>query len=486
MTTWIYLTESPSPTPTPLFTLMKAVGLSLLIGGGTAFAIGMFATLAEIVFPSLGFATLAGRFGVSENEAMARLFFALSAAYLLLFTTTLFSKHFWRVPVYNLRMGALNSRLRKLRRRLPGQLNRGYFWGALNFAAVFAVWSAILWLQYLKGDANPLAPPSTLSHDLVVVRGLLGVLIIGLGTIFLILNGARLIGGASAASRFFAGLWLSAAPYLALMLSVFAGSFMLAMALGLDGSLKVLALVSGLGGIVCGLVLWWRLKDRFDARVKAMALPDAHNARWADRRAPILFLRSFQDDSLRAPASLGLEDVYSFEDRLEDSLAEVVGKYGPVIAVGQPGVLPATGAARAYYQGDDWREAVTAWMDQALFILMVAGFTEGVRWELDAVIARGHSNKLILIFPMSNIEARYAWVRDRFQGHPVSDALREVGADCVAMHLDRHGEPVALASSDPYSVNYKAALSVAIYGLMLGPNGALDHRHLGHSQSVRF
>jgi hypothetical protein len=38
----------------------------------------------------------------------------------------------------------------------------------------------------------------------------------------------------------------------------------------------------------------------------------------------------------------------------------------------------------------------STWQDRALLILMIAGWTEGLRWELVTAIAHGHARKLIL------------------------------------------------------------------------------------------
>ena len=48
------------------------------------------------------------------------------------------------------------------------------------------------------------------------------------------------------------------------------------------------------------------------------------------------------------------------------------------------------------------------WMDEAVVISMVAGWTEGVLWELEQVIARGHVEKLLLVLPGgANADARW-------------------------------------------------------------------------------
>jgi hypothetical protein len=247
------------------------------------------------------------------------------------------------------------------------------------------------------------------------------------------------------------------------------------------GSLNGANLVIGLiaSAVIGFLAMRW-LSARLLDRAEAMALPHAKDALWSDRRRPVLFLRSFKDDASVTSATGAGEPADPEQiERLEDVLAGVAGSYGPLIAVGEPGVLPRSGAARAYYAGDDWREAVKTWMDQALFIVMIAGFTEGVRWELDTAIERGHAEKLVLIFPPNdrNFEARWAWVQDRFGKTAVAAQMREaVRAGAIAVHLDATGQLTVLSSRDPTTAHYKTALALSLYGMFRSDGGDLVWR----------
>jgi hypothetical protein len=124
-----------------------------------------------------------------------------------------------------------------------------------------------------------------------------------------------------------------------------------------------------------------------------------------DKRPPILYLRSFQDDSikLRARATHGrvvLETLIkiSFEEVVTDKL----WTYGPVLAISDPlrkDKLVPLGAARDYVTYRSWQEDATDLMRRASMIVVIVGATEGVGWELDTIMRLGFRTKLVLLLP---------------------------------------------------------------------------------------
>jgi len=90
-----------------------------------------------------------------------------------------------------------------------------------------------------------------------------------------------------------------------------------------------------------------------------------------DNRPPVVYLRSFQDDSVEAEGTLSAERVANmgavggailavldYEGGTmteEEQLAEALRDVGPFVAVGKPGEkLPQLGAARMYLQDSEW------------------------------------------------------------------------------------------------------------------------------------
>lgn len=466
MVTEIDITRTPAPPPGPFATLLLALGASLFLGFFTPIPIGLVWWPIGEFFPELHFDRVEASLGLPPDGLFWRLVFGAAAIWMILLTYAAFAVHTTRAPIYGARMGVIAAALRRFRRKLPG-LHRGRLWGALNLVAPFLMYAVLLWLGQLSdGRLADIAPPEWRGAFVAaLVVAFLG------GSAFLIINGARLISGRSSATRYLNSLFLHAAPYLAVIGGVLGG-----MALGIgwaglsNGGLLALCLL-------LGAAIGWFLGRRIDrhnrARAQAMAHQSAKDALWADRRRPILFLRSFKDDTAITNVTGADEPVREdYLDRLEDVLAKIAGQYGPVIAVGQPGMLPKSGAARAYYAGDDWRGAVATWMDQSLFVVMIAGYTKGVRWELDTAIARGHARKLILVFPPDDphFEARWAWVRDRFASTSTAtemDLVNRHGA--VAMHLGQDGALVLLRSNDRVTGNYEAAMGLALYAMFAAP-----------------
>ena len=121
-----------------------------------------------------------------------------------------------------------------------------------------------------------------------------------------------------------------------------------------------------------------------------------------DKRPPILFLRSFSDDpKVTATAGLGHEGLaYLLDLSLETRLANHFMDFGPFIAVGSPQEkIPQIGAARVKLSDEEWQNSVTNWMQESSAVVLYAGTTKWVSWELQRIIEGGWTTKLILLFP---------------------------------------------------------------------------------------
>ncbi len=145
------------------------------------------------------------------------------------------------------------------------------------------------------------------------------------------------------------------------------------------------------------IVLYIVLRARADFRVKA------ENLLSLDRRPATLFLRSFSDDEkskITRVLFIGRPGLESLDFSLEGRLAEHFSTSGPFIAVGSPnGETPHVGAARAYFSEQAWQSRVCEWMDSSRLIVVLAGITNWVAWEIDQAVRRGHADKLIVAFP---------------------------------------------------------------------------------------
>jgi hypothetical protein len=153
----------------------------------------------------------------------------------------------------------------------------------------------------------------------------------------------------------------------------------------------------------------------------------------SDTRAPILFLRSFEDEEKLTFAQSGKA---LFDYSLETRLSRHFMLFGPFVAVGSPqDELPQLGAARARLTDDEWRGRVRQWMRSSQVILIYAGSTYWINWELATLARRGHMHKVILLIPprrgwatrsrkvVDDIRARLSCVRGALQDTPWAAAL---------------------------------------------------------------
>jgi hypothetical protein len=128
--------------------------------------------------------------------------------------------------------------------------------------------------------------------------------------------------------------------------------------------------------------------QRLTRRVRVRLLRNAESLKEADQRPPILFLRSFRDERVSAPAPdrvfrflVGLDQT----DRLEEVICRATSRLGPVFALSAPGQEEdMIGAARAV-SSDSWRIDVERYVAEAGLIILVHGHSEGLMWELDMI-----------------------------------------------------------------------------------------------------
>jgi hypothetical protein len=158
--------------------------------------------------------------------------------------------------------------------------------------------------------------------------------------------------------------------------------------------------------------------------------------------------------------------------------------------------------ARAYYDDDTWQSVIAQLMNEALFIVLVVGAGQGLRWELRHVLTQGHAHKLIVLFPFlaSYHDQRLAWFHDVFDGTDWQTATQAPDLHgAVALHLTARGRLVAIWTDNmtplraailghthkpgtlisEYPSNFRdplnrtgpdleAALDIAIYGVLCG------------------
>ncbi len=130
-------------------------------------------------------------------------------------------------------------------------------------------------------------------------------------------------------------------------------------------------------GAAAGVAAFDRMRQMW-RRANLRIHPTSTDLRRWDRRQPVLFLRSFPDDAQWVPLDMTSKLDQPEAVTLENALHERVGRYGPYIAVADPTRTVTATAARDRFTGEEWCAAVQNWMDEAVVITLVAGWTEGV------------------------------------------------------------------------------------------------------------
>jgi hypothetical protein len=112
-----------------------------------------------------------------------------------------------------------------------------------------------------------------------------------------------------------------------------------------------------------------------------------------DERPPVLFLRTFLADAEDNPERLD-------QKTSEELLVEVLGRVGPVIAVGNPeeeGGLPILGAKRIYLD-KEWKQNVLKLCVVSSVVVIDAAITRGVLWEMRNVRNVVDPRKVLISF----------------------------------------------------------------------------------------
>jgi hypothetical protein len=149
-----------------------------------------------------------------------------------------------------------------------------------------------------------------------------------------------------------------------------------------------------------------------------------------DHRPPILLLRSFSDDKPRVVGTrqadgggglpAGLEGIRNESVTFEQVVAETLGAYGPVVAIGRPGeILPPRGAARGLPYGK-WQDTIEQTLAGCHLVVVVLGrlkliegpaglVEDGLTWELRRVFALEPAKLMIVVPPVRDEEAAERW-----------------------------------------------------------------------------
>jgi hypothetical protein len=200
-----------------------------------------------------------------------------------------------------------------------------------------------------------------------------------------------------------------------------------------------------------------------------------------DKRAPVLFLRSFQDDQVKLPLPrrpvlqrlIGIGEPRPTVDHL---LVEEASMLGPVIAIGSPSKPAPFGAPRIFFDDDAWQRAVSEIAAAASMIVIVVDETPGVTWELALIRNAGHAAKtLYLVPPATARHTTEAIIRRETANEGLSEAtesaadLKERSDAAIGWFRSSDGRICLLTDVFPSRSSYVCALRMFIRS-RLSPN----------------
>lgn len=201
----------------------------------------------------------------------------------------------------------------------------------------------------------------------------------------------------------------------------------------------------------------------------------ADQAMRADTRPPVLLLRSFRNEDIRAPIirqKFGLlEQLFARDPRLEEVLAGPLSVIGPFVTVQRPGtLLPELGAARVRVDEDKWKTWVLEHLERAQLVVIATGTSPGLAWELQQVFEQKPLHQVLLVFSGSGLldgaerVAHYEAFRTTF-GPLLPVDLPPAHPDAVLLAWDSTGAAWLFGASDdaPRSMRGLIALIGALH-----------------------
>jgi hypothetical protein len=229
------------------------------------------------------------------------------------------------------------------------------------------------------------------------------------------------------------------------------------------------AMARGLAWMVDGAVGWFLLAELIGSlltgtgvtlavRGKRARAADVEQVQALDRRAPILYLRGFQDDLL-SEAERRIPEAWTaplalWERTSEEALVHQFRHLGPVIALGQPQERVPTGGAARHYLRDSGSQAEMAalgageWPAWKLWVQAQLGRaqlaivnwhptpSESLRWELATALAVLGPHRVLIWFPQPQDWAAFC------ADPRVSLPRPPASADVLLLGFAEDGQPV--------------------------------------------
>ena len=211
----------------------------------------------------------------------------------------------------------------------------------------------------------------------------------------------------------------------------------------------------------------WRVGSRLNLRHRnEIILKD---------KPPVLLLRSFTDDVAGIPPNMLIPRWIRRRKRLEETIGEQLTGAGPFVAIGKPGEqLPQLGASRLYVADSDWQAVVQSYIAKSELIILIAGKTHWVQWELANVIRQDRITGLLIVFPrITEADRNERWqnLKPAFSDTSWSASMERVDiAGALAVFITADRGIVVIKSRKANESDYETALRVATYLMRQKPS----------------
>jgi hypothetical protein len=194
-------------------------------------------------------------------------------------------------------------------------------------------------------------------------------------------------------------------------------------------------------------------------------------------KPPVLLLRSFTDDVAGIPSNMLIPRLFRRRKRLEEMIGKQLTSAGPFVAIGRPGErLPQLGANRLYVDDSEWQAVVQSYIAQSDLIIVIAGKTHWVQWELANVLKQDRIAGLLIVFPrITEVDRNERWqnLKPAFCDTSWSAAMERVDiAGALAVFIAADLGIVVIKSRKANESDYETALRVATYLMRPRPSPA--------------
>ena len=158
---------------------------------------------------------------------------------------------------------------------------------------------------------------------------------------------------------------------------------------------------------------------------KVIQLPSADKLMADDKRSCVLYLRSFEFDTVASenhvallplpdPTMAGVAAILRNKN-YEETLSKVFSEIGPCIAVGKPGFeAQVPGFSRKPLSMETWQTEVQRLMQEAALVVICSGNTEGVLWELQEAKSIVPLERLLILITRDTSQAWWKRAQEIF------------------------------------------------------------------------